>query len=369
MKKSKVKNFFKLIFKNFFYSLFKIKHGKISYKQNIQNELFEEMNVFFEENNTHLNYSIYSSKNSRLYTNRIQDTAVIKNNILLDKPSFQLRDNIFDQDIKKNIVLKIGTPYVKKNLNGTVLSLLTGGAGNNNFFHWLFDVLPRIAIVEKKDKLREINFFLCPELNKWQLETLDILGISKTKCLSSVHYRHIESNNIITTSHPWVRTENIINEIENLPSWISNWLKQKFLPFKSNNKFPKKFFIDRSDSTSNLKDLRYIINENEVLDFVKSKGFETIKLSELSFKDELKLFNDADTVIGLQGAGLTNLIWCNQNTKIIELRSKLTNKLFENLAFQNQINFKKLEYDPIEKFVADHYGSIKVDIKELEKII
>jgi capsular polysaccharide biosynthesis protein len=73
--------------------------------------------------------------------------------------------------------------------------------------------------------------------------------------------------------------------------------------------------------------------------------------------------------VGLQGAGLTNLIWSNNKTKIIELRSKLTNKLYENLAIANKIDFKKLEFTPKDKVVADHYGSIEVDIKKLEKIL
>ena len=81
------------------------------------------------------------------------------------------------------------------------------------------------------------------------------------------------------------------------------------------------------------------------------------------------MFNDAETIIGLHGAGLSNLIWCKKNTKIIELRSKLTNKMYENLALQNQMDFHKIVSNPIDKVIANHYGSIKVDIDEIQKII
>ena len=43
-------------------------------------------------------------------------------------------------------------------------------------------------------------------------------------------------------------------------------------------KFPKKFYIDRSDSKSNTRHLRKIINENEVKDLLKKNGFEFIQL-------------------------------------------------------------------------------------------
>ena len=366
--KSNIKKFFQSIFKIFFYTIFKFKHGKIVFDEKIQSKLCKEENISFENKNITLVYSIFFSSNSRLYTDRIHDTAIIKNNLLVDKPSFQLRNNVND-DVTKNIVLKNGTPYIMRKLSGTTLSLLTGGGGNDNFFHWLFDVLPRIGIVEKKVNLNKINYYLCPNLNKWQLETLNLLGIKKNQCLSSVKYRHIKSDQIIVTTHPWQTSKNVVKDIENLPLWISEWLKNKFLLNKSKKDFPKKFYIDRSDSKSNLKGFRYITNEKELKSFLKNKGFDFIRLSDLSFRDELQIFNNAEIVVGLQGAGLTNLIWSNNNTKIIELRSNRTNKLYENLAKDNQINFKKLEFTPKDHVVADHYGSIEVDIKKLEKIL
>ena len=369
MKKSIFKTILQKLFKKIFYQLFKIKHGKISFVEAGQSDLFKEDFFFLKNRNESIKYSIFTCPNARLYTDRIQDTAVIKNNILLNKPSFQLRDNMFDLNIEKNVVLKNGTPYMQKKLNGTVLSLLTGGGGNNNFFHWLFDVLPRMAIVEKKINLDKINYFLCPNLNKWQMQTLELLGINKKRCLSSIKYRHIKADNIITTSHPYIRSSDIINDIENIPIWISEWLKNKFLISKSNKKFPKKIYIDRSDSESNLREFRYITNEIEVVEFLKTKNFIPVRLSDLNFEDEVRLFNEAETIIGLHGAGLSNLIWCNNNTLIIELRNKYTNKVFENLAIQNHVNYKKLEYEPTKKFIANHYGSIKVNINQLEKII
>ena len=90
---------------------------------------------------------------------------------------------------------------------------------------------------------------------------------------------------------------------------------------------------------------------------------------DLSFEEEIKLFNNAEIVVGLQGAGLTNLLWSGKQTKIIELRSKLTNKLFERVAKQNNIKFNKIETYPLEKIIAKHYGTIKINIKKLEKII
>ena len=40
-----------------------------------------------------LPYKIYEIKNARIYTDKLNDVGVIKNNSLLDGPSFQLRNN------------------------------------------------------------------------------------------------------------------------------------------------------------------------------------------------------------------------------------------------------------------------------------
>ena len=64
-----------------------------------------------------LPYKIYEIKNARIYTDKLNDVGVIKNNSLLDGPSFQLRNNDLT-NVKKNEILKYGTPYFKKNLKG-----------------------------------------------------------------------------------------------------------------------------------------------------------------------------------------------------------------------------------------------------------
>ena len=56
-------------------------------------------------------------KNGRLYTDRINDTAIIYKKII-DGPSFQFRDlksKVINGPVKSNIVFKKGTPRLKKN--------------------------------------------------------------------------------------------------------------------------------------------------------------------------------------------------------------------------------------------------------------
>ena len=172
------------IFKNFFYKAFTLFHGKIKGKINAENNSKIKIEITEKQNN--IKYKIYKIKDGRLYTDRIHDTAIILNNFIVDGPSFQFRTinsvNIINDKVEKNIVFQKGTPKIKKIINGKVLSLLTGGAGNENYWHWIFDVLPRFALCEKIFDFNDIDFFLLPSIEKkFQRETLDLLNISKKK--------------------------------------------------------------------------------------------------------------------------------------------------------------------------------------------
>ena len=167
--------------------------------------------------------------NCRMYTDRIHDTAVILENKIIEGPSFQLRNNN-NSNIRDNIVFKKGTPRKLRNLNGIVLSLLTGGGGNDNYWHWLYDVLPRLELCEKSLDLELVDYFLLPNLKKkFQIETLNELNIPQHKLLSSEKFRHIITSELIVTDHPVVVTGNASVDNNNQPNWIAGWLRDNFI--------------------------------------------------------------------------------------------------------------------------------------------
>ena len=208
--------------------------------------------------------------------------------------------------MQENFVLKNGTPRILKKLNGSVLSLLTGGAGNKNYHHWMYDVLPRLSLCSKIFDLNEIDFFLLPDLSlNFQNETLDILNIPKHKRLSRKEYRHIKAKKIIVTDHPYVVTNNSTKDILNIPNWINIWLKKNFIK-TSEKREKKKFYIDRGDEKNNKPAHREISNEDEIREYLLKNNFEAIKLQNIPFSEQVILFNNANIIIGLHGAGLAN---------------------------------------------------------------
>ena len=364
--KKSAQDIFKTIFQNFF----KLVHGNIEGVIKLNEN--KEIEIFPIKKNENKLYNVFKVKNGRLYTDRINDTAIIYKKKIIDGPSFQFRDlksKVINGPVESNIVFKKGTPRLKKNIKGKILSLLTGGGGNDNYWHWLFDVLPRLGICEEIIDLDKINYFLLPNnKRKFQFETLKILGVSEEKQLSSVNYRHVSCDELYVTDHPVVLTGDATKDITNIPQWISDWLKKSFIKFDK-QKVYRKIYIDRGDSISNIKHLRSISNEQEVKKFLLNKGFEIIKLGDLNFKEQVEIFNSAEIIIGLHGAGFANIVFAQKNTKIIEFKSKTAGKVIENLANSNNLIYKSIECEPSNFNLDNQYGHISIPIVNLEKVL
>lgn len=76
----------------------------------------------------------------------------------------------------------------------------------------------------------------------------------------------------------------------------------------------RKIFISRRDSNN-----RKLINEDELAAIARVCGFEVITLSDMNLNEQALMFASASHIIGAHGAGLTNIIFCEPETKVLEL--------------------------------------------------
>ena len=90
-----------------------------------------------------------------------------------------------------------------------------------------------------------IDYYLFPDLNqKFQKESLDLLNIPSDKRLSSKVFRHLSADQIIATSHPYTMLNDPLLDSLNIPQWIIDFLKKKFLNKvkAQDNEFKKIFY-------------------------------------------------------------------------------------------------------------------------------
>ena len=319
-------------------------------------------------------FNIFKLINGRVYTNKNDTTAYISKNNLIAEPSLQFKkfDNInsYNQNIKNNFTLQNGTPNFKKKFKGTVLSLLSGGASRDNFTHWFTDVLPRIALFEKKFNRLKIDKYYVPSVkHKFQLESLKLLGINKKKIISSEKYKHIQAEILYATSHPCHYLPTKVEE------WSLNYLRKKFQNKLINNtKKKNNIFIDRDQlkmiKSKNIKrytSYRILLNEDKIKKYLSSLGFLIFKPENYSFEDQIKIFSNASCVIGLYGAAMMMITFCKKNTNILEIMPLKAGEELRNISRKLKMNHHQIKIKPIYKSSTPQNGLLICNIDKIKK--
>ena len=161
--------------------------------------------------------------------------------------------------------------------------------------------------------------------------------------------------------HPYWKENNLwFDDIGQLPEWSIKYLRNKFLHLETKNTFQNKIFIDRSDSTS---PYNQIDNNSEVKSFLKQKGFQILRFSNLSFEDQIKVFKNADIIIGGHGSAFANLAFCKPDIKLLEIRQKDHYVSLKKISKVNKFEHKVWLIETNEK------GKMYVDIKKLENYL
>jgi capsular polysaccharide biosynthesis protein len=229
----------------------------------------------------------------------------------------------------------------------------------------MFDILPKLIILEKIIDVKEIDYFYSPEIKKWQLDTLSIFDINKDRLINSNKYRHIEANEIIGSSHPWYSKGYILEEVNKIPDWIFHEINNRYLKFKQNFSCNSNFYIDRRETTNTHCQ---IINDDEVKDYLIKKGFSIYKVGTLNFFEQIYLFNNAKIIIGAHGAAFANLVFCNKDTKVIDIIPENHPNLVDaSIGKYKQLNFNYIKTKKLHD--KNLNGDIWLDINDLNKLI
>ena len=214
------------------------------------------------------------------------------------------------QERKEHSIFKLDDVPPLEKIEGKV-AILSGLAGHV-YYHWMFDILPRIELIERsKIELSEIDCFVVNSASKpFQKETLELLNIPSDKILESDLHSHIQATELIVPSFP--------GYMDWIPPGTIEFLRQKFLPRVNlaKTKTNKKIYISRAKAKN-----RQVVNEMEVNNLLTSRGFEIVFLEEMSVLEQVALFANAEVIVAPHGSGLTNLVFCSPDTKVVEFFS------------------------------------------------
>lgn len=221
-----------------------------------------------------------------------------------------------------------------------------------NYYHWLFDVLPRLHLLA--EFRGQIELFAVPAgLTPVQLETIGLLGVGREALLELVPDRKIYCERLLVPSLPG--SEGAV------PEWAVKFLRDRFLEGCAVPSKRRKLYLSRAGAGQ-----RQLVNELEIAALLAERGFETVKAAQLSFKEQLALFREAAAVVGCHGAGFANLVFAS-DCRVLELFSPeyFRPDCFFTLSAQLGHRYQYL----VGRASTTGWGDISVDRQDLASVL
>lgn len=175
---------------------------------------------------------------------------------------------------------------------------------DGNYYHFLFDALPRLAIFEQSG-LAPVDRWYVPSRTSFQRELLELFGLDPI--VNAAAYPHVRAETLVVPGPPAMSEKN--------PPWVVEFLRARLLPHVSVSAPRRRLYVTRGAGTHN----RTVCNEVAVRNLLAARGFELIDPGSLSVRAQIAAFAEAALIVAPHGAALANLAFASPGAAVIEL--------------------------------------------------
>jgi len=180
----------------------------------------------------------------------------------------------------------------------------------HNHYHWLAEGLLSLDILSRALGLNSSLKIALPksmDINALldHRETLRAVGLDKYDVVE------FEASLIKVQEAIWVESD----LVESMPAIYLKDFQQRISALYAGLRSPR----NRRLLVARRGPARTFHNIEQVQAFLSRYDFETVYLEGMSMVDQILLFQSAEFIIGVHGAGLANLLFCEPGTKVIEL--------------------------------------------------
>lgn len=180
--------------------------------------------------------------------------------------------------------------------------------GDSNYYHFMMDVLPRIGVFEQCPEVALPDRWYVPTGEDFQRELLGLLGIDLDRCIDSTEVRHVHAECLVVPSPPAMT---VIN-----PPWAVDFLRRRLLSSSMQRIEGRAIYMNRGGGPNN----RQVVNESELIDYLRVRGFEIIEQPEkMAAAEKMRAFAEASVIVCAHSAGLVNLVFASAGAAVIEL--------------------------------------------------
>ncbi|MGW5837773.1 glycosyltransferase family 61 protein [Methylorubrum extorquens] len=233
--------------------------------------------------------------------------------------------------------------------------LLLKKRGCTNYGHWIIEVLPKLSL------LNGTTFFsslLLPQCDGKMYDVID----NSIKMISGDLYR----KEYVTSSPVRVRELIVVDGLTQHGIHMSPLALSaaRDLRNSATPSHDKRVFVSRQSVHT-----RKISNFDEVSNLLKDYDFQIVDPSQLSLKDQIDIFAGADIIVGTMGAGMTNIVFSNPSSFVVNLApSNMPDTFFYLLSCHKQHHYIEMRCKVNSKQGAWD-GDIHVNLTELSHVL
>jgi hypothetical protein len=198
----------------------------------------------------------------------------------------------------------------------------------HNYYHWLIQSLPAIDLSLRYSTQRKLTLVLS-SLQPWQNETLTLLGyqdiprvtlqVSDTYLLPSAEF-----SDFLGARLPHL-----------VPRVAMATFRRLSQPVPWTRGAAEEIYVARTDATNRVAE-----NEAKLIDLLERQGVRIVVPGALSVAEQIAAFRAARLVIGLHGAGMSNIVFCQSGSFVYELLPRYyPNAAFNRLAQAGGLNY------------------------------
>lgn len=234
-----------------------------------------------------------------------------------------------------------------------------------NYYHRWADSIPRIYALYHPalrrydtvrlyidDRFSEAELRVIRHLVPSNVEVEITDSATRVKAARCVHLPYLSSDRV---GHgKWFEAS-----VGFLPLECLNWLRDEMYmltelqpaePFR-------KLYVTRRNAK-----VRRLINEEEVADYLRERGFEVVALEERPLREQVQLFAEASLVVAQHGAGLVNLLF-SRDVRVLEVCSDADRQIFFRLLSEAR-GFPHLQ---LHRDGEDKNADVVLPLSELEE--
>lgn len=228
-----------------------------------------------------------------------------------------------------------------------------GSLAPHNWFHWVIDTLPTLYLARFLESKYASLPLLVPEIalqrDNWRsaLELIaggrEVVGLSADALHSVENLVWLEG---VTKAFPHSQLGPLRGRISvNLDALLQyrDFVIAALSLESSISKPGQRIFLARRESEVR----RY--NQEEIGGILEKLGFSHVYLEDLGFEESLRLFREAEVVVGPHGAGWANMLFATPDTKTLMWTwgGGYEDNWYQNVAFASGVSYHEIHTSPL----------------------